>query len=140
MSLSTRLITLSDNLKHFVNDDQNNELLLNETFNTNKDKIIDILGGISNIIELCMTNPNASKQLDSKKIESFEKLMNDNGIILTDEVKIIDEMKRVTKPINSHDHNDFNKNNSVNVSPIPSNKTSKNDSFKKSNKIEKCTI
>ena len=67
-------------MAHFVQQDPQNEQLLNNIFANNIDTVIESLGGLCNIIQLCLTNPTASQSIDSDKFESFVRILTDNGI------------------------------------------------------------
>ena len=65
---------------------QQNEQALNDTLAANSGEIIISLGGLSNIIHLCLSNPDASKYIDKEQFKSFEAIMTKNGISSDKEV------------------------------------------------------
>ena len=65
----------------FVQQNPANTTILNNILEQNINEVIYSLGGLSNIIQLCLTNPNASKCIDKDKFRSFETIMRENGIL-----------------------------------------------------------
>ena len=64
----------------FVQQNPANTTILDNILEENISKVIYSLGGLSNVIQLCLANPNASKYIDKDKFQSFETIMRENGI------------------------------------------------------------
>ena len=71
LSINHRLKEISDNSLH-------------SQLTANQNEIIDIFGGLENMICLCLTNPNACDKLDPIKLTSFEKKFITNNTINED--------------------------------------------------------
>ena len=65
----------------FMEHSLENETILNNTLEENVHDIVDSFSGLSNIVQLCLTNPNASKQIDKDKFVAFETIMREHIIV-----------------------------------------------------------
>ena len=72
------MLSCASNIAHFVQQDPQNEQVLNNVLGENIDTVTESLGGLANIIQPCLTNPKASKSIDSDKFDLFEALMIDH--------------------------------------------------------------
>lgn len=72
-------------MAQFVQQKPQNEQIMNNILAENLNEVTESLGGLSNIIQLCLTNPNASRCIDNDKFHTFEAIMIKNGIF--DEIK-----------------------------------------------------
>ena len=66
-----------DNLLSVINDDS--DFVGNVNLSSHKDDIIECLGGLKQIINLCLTNPNAKNVILAKNIEKLNDIVADNG-------------------------------------------------------------
>ena len=75
-----KMLSWSSKITSFVQQNPENEQILNNILAEKINEVTDSFGGLSNIIQLCLTNPNASKYIDSNKFSTFEAIMIQNGI------------------------------------------------------------
>ena len=91
------MLSCSSYMAQFVQQHAQNEQILNNRLAENISDVTESLGGLSNIIQLCLTNPHASNAIDSDKFESFVAILVKYGIssqnnldnIENNEIKIV---------------------------------------------------
>ena len=68
---------MNEILARFLNEKQANASRLSASFCEKQEDVIASFGGITNMIELCLTNPNASKYIDTdcKQFDSLRKIL-----------------------------------------------------------------
>ena len=80
--VAQHLLRLDAQINRFAEGDANgNNDKLNHVLQKHKDSIVNIMGGLTTMIHLCLTNINAHKYLDSKKIAAFEHILYEEQII-----------------------------------------------------------
>ena len=91
-------------MAHFAQQNQENEQVLNSIFAENTNQIAESLGGLSNIIQLCLSNPDASKYINKDKFDSFKVIMSQNGISWDSKLDQRSNIRQESM-LNQHDRN-----------------------------------
>ena len=103
MELTSPFVDFNTNLTRLIEKDVHNEQQIKDVLVSSKDEIIEMFGGLLNMIQLCLMNTNTHciEKINKIKLKSFEKLLNDNKIVipkssktnLFDDYSISDDIK-----------------------------------------------
>ena len=87
MELTSRFVDFNTNLTRLIEKDVHNEPQIKDVLVSSKDEIIEMFGGLLNMIQLCLMNTNTHciEKINKIKLKSFEKILNDNKVIITKE-------------------------------------------------------
>lgn len=80
-AFSEHLLSLDAQLAQFGEEKGSNQRALVQTLTANKEEAIISLGGLSNMIHLCLSHPHACEYIDPNQLSKFEDILTENNIL-----------------------------------------------------------
>ena len=106
MSTDYNLQTYASDLLKYRTQNSSNQQIYDKVLQDNNNEIINALGGMQTIIQLCLTNPNAKNEIDYSHFMLLQSIMNKNNITLDTKDKKDNTHSNTSKmqhPANSND-------------------------------------